>query len=550
MAARVDALTRTALECLLDPRPGEIVIAPPADIDASPAVEGLDVAEHVSVDQLPTRLRKARGRVRIVVTPQLSTSLARVIDQFPPALVIVTGELDNTALAAVPGDVSVLGPHARLLIGDGQYAAFADTTGELKGLRRTLPPLRLALSPVPVWLVSWLAAPELADLTIVGYVPATVLDTTWANWAKSAPSHHVIVPVGVESEAVTEPLDARLEALVAAHSLERFTGPVFPAPRVLALVADPDAATPASDDPVPAIWLQARRALPYAGSTVGMERPEPGLALDAPAAAFLAQRSRQRRQVRRELVDAASAPRESDDLDGRERALEVLRASGPALSEQESKVVLRGFGFEITRQALASSASGAAHYADLIGYPAVLKAVGPDLVDRGRQGLVELDLPNAAAVKRAYARIVSRVEEEHPTAALDGVLVSELAPAGLDLHCGAVRLSSGGVAIYGRAVGQVFPVEATYAVAPLSRADAMVLADGILSRVPAPALRRASDPQVSTVANVLERLSAVVDATDDRLLSVELGPVRLLDDERRYLTLDARITQRAHVEGL
>ena len=190
------------------------------------------------------------------------------------------------------------------------------------------------------------------------------------------------------------------------------------------------------------------------------------------------------------------------------------------------------------------------HYADLIGYPVVLKAVGPDIVDKTQHALLEFDLTNAAAVKRSYARIVTQVEETLPTAVLDGVLVSEMVPAGLDLHCGAVRLGNDRVVIYGQPVGQVFATEATYAFAPLNRAAALLLADAILSRIPTPALRRASDPQVSTVADVLLVLSSIVIATDERLLSVELDPIRLVPGERPSITLDARITQRAHLEGL
>ena len=39
-------------------------------------------------------------------------------------------------------------------------------------------------------------------------------------------------------------------------------------------------------------------------------------------------------------------------------------------------------------------------------------------------------------------------------------------------------------------------------------------------------------------------------AGDGRLISVELSPIRLVGAPRGYLTLDARIVQRAHLEGL
>ena len=107
-------------------------------------------------------------------------------------------------------------------------------------------------------------------------------------------------------------------------------------------------------------------------------------------------------------------------------------------------------GVEITRQAVASSASGAAQYADTIGYPVVLKAVSPDLRRKQELGAVVLGLTTSAAVRRAYATIVHNVETHAPTAHLDGVLVAEQAPEGLELHCGAIRLHTGEMAIGGK----------------------------------------------------------------------------------------------------
>ena len=59
-----------------------------------------------------------------------------------------------------------------------------------------------------------------------------------------------------------------------------------------------------------------------------------------------------------------------------------------------------------------STAYTAASFADKIGYPVALKALSPDLRRKRELGAIELDVVNAAAVKRAYANIVANVEEE------------------------------------------------------------------------------------------------------------------------------------------
>ncbi|MCB9569735.1 MAG: hypothetical protein H6710_21375, partial [Myxococcales bacterium] len=145
---------------------------------------------------------------------------------------------------------------------------------------------------------------------------------------------------------------------------------------------------------------------------------------------------------------------------------------------------------------------------------------------------------------------VTNVEEQAPSAHLDGVLVAEQIEEGLEIHCGAIRLASGEMALYGRAIGLTTPQEQILAASPLRPTDALLLANAILTRVPVPALRRRSDPDVEVLAELFLRLDALVRRSEDRLLSVDLNPIRMIGGERGYVTLDARITQRPHLEGL
>ncbi len=344
---------------------------------------------------------------------------------------------------------------------------------------------------------------------------------------------------------------------MAAHALERWTGPVFPSPRVIAAVLEGlggIATAGAGAPPDPGLWQQARRALPMTGAIVGMEAPRPELALHVPTAAFLAQRVLLRVDAARAALSGSlHEPASEADDDAVARAGEVLASAGQVLTDHESKVVLRGFGIEVTRQAVATSASGATGFADRIGYPVALKALSPDLRRRAEMGAVQLDLGTGAAVRRAYGAIVDAVERQAPTARLDGVLVAEMVGPGLDVHCGAIRLRDGSAALFGRVLDTPTPIEPALAPCPVSRDDARLLAHAILSRMPVPALRRTTDPDARELATLLLRLGALVHTYGPRLELVELRPVRLLHGaargERGYVTLDARIVQVPHLQG-
>ncbi len=606
------ASIRSALRALLEPDPSRPILI------AEAAANHVQIpGETLPEAALARRLREADAVV--VVAHTLGPALARALRERPPALLVLTGPADPETLSTLP--VPLLGPDARLRVSPaaapGGLVVCATAAAELADLLAALaarlspgtsdmsretdlsprtadmsrepagtplasmadpPGLRLAACPTPSWWPAWLADPRLAGATAIGFVAAACLDTAWARWASDAgDAPHVLVPLGLETARIDQPRHASLAAGVAAHALERWTGPVFPNPHVLVLLAA-DAAVVSSAPVDPAAlarWNQARRALPLVGATPGMDAPLPGLPLDAASAAFIAQRALLRRSRSRSLLreQAALAPELRLDPTAIARAGEVLRSAGQVLSEHESKVVLRGFGVEITRQAVASSASGAAQFAETIGFPVVLKALSPDLRRKQELGAVMLGLTNGAAVRRAYATIVQNVEHNAPTAHLDGVLVAEQAPDGLEIHCGAVRLHTGEMAIFGRALGLPLLTEVTLALSPLEHADALLLAHAVLARVPVPALRRASDPGVGEFAALLLRIDALVrhfergesgDAEDEarpgrraahgahdgRLISVELSPIRLVGPPRGYLTLDARIVQRAHLEGL
>ncbi|WAS99607.1 acetate--CoA ligase family protein [Nannocystis punicea] len=554
---RAVSSARSALRALLA---GEALVGD----DVGDAFAG--AGELLGEAALARRVREQGAAV--VVAREPSPTLLRALRERPPALLVITGPELPAGFTS-----RTLGPAAQLAIEAGELVIVGPDAAALTGLRAAFAAAgmkpRLSLSPAPAWLPEWLAAPELAGCRVAGMVPAASLHAGWARWARSAGARQVVVPLGVEAPRVDTPRHPSLGQAAAAHALERLTGPVFPSPGVLALLLDAESMSPrtgpsghvaesmSEESAAAALWRQARRALPLQGDDQGMEAPHPGLSRGGPANAttdaFLAQRALLRRERAESLVRAAAdevAP--SIDPAALGRAEEVLRSAGQALSEHESKVVLRGFGIEVTRQAVAGSASGAAQFAEQIGFPVVLKAVSPDLRRKQELGAVVLDLTTSAAVRRAYATVVANVEERAPTAHLDGVLVAEQIGEGLEIHCGAVALQSGETALFGRALAG--HQEVVLRLSPLDPAEAMLFAQAIVAGVP---LRRKDDPGLRELAGLLLRLDALVRHfgaasadSEGRLELVDLSPVRLCAGPRGYVTLDARIVQRAHLEGL
>ncbi len=539
--------------------------------------EGIELPHPPKVlprSELVRRLEARTAPLAALCVTKVDAPLLNVLRARAPSLVVVTGSVSQESVAALDelaraGALAWLGPFAtlRLRLPHAKetrgYVAFAPSRGDLEGLRRALPDPRLTLCPVPTWLPRWLAHPSLAACSAVGLAPASILDAGWSRWIKGRPAGDVVVPLGMPDVPTDRPRHPDIAVAAAGHALERWTGPVFPSPRVLGLVATASDSA-ASREPAPHaldLWKQAKRALPLTASAVGMEAPRADLPLEAPTAAFLAQRVMLRIEQAITIAERRLPKATALDEEPLKRALEVLAASTDTLTEHESKVVLRGFGIGITRQAVASSASAAANFGDQLGYPVVVKALAPGLRRRSELGAIVLDLPNAAAVRRAYAQVVSAIEQGAPTTTLDGVIVAEQVPPGTELHVGVLRRHDGGCALFGRLLAGLGGLASLAGVAageavlhpfstdePLRDEDALLFAQAILGRLPVPALRRATDPDVEGLALLARRLASVVSETGDRVRLIELCPAR--HTERGWVALDARIVQRPHLEGL
>lgn len=536
-----------ALAALADGREGSVVVAASVDTGA------LDWdGSRVPDAELPARLS---GPVppAVLVVSGVGARLTRALRRCAPALVVVTGP----ATPALPPSIHVLGPSARVRRGPGRVLLACLSEEELAGYTRALgDDLALGLAPSPGWLPAALGLLDARGWALwaqidVGALPSGDPDTraAWAATAHAAAARPDAwwVPAGVSPSAPPGDDPARWWPVCLAGALERRTGPIFPSPRVAALLLA--GARPGRRAPAPwqtALYAQAARALPELSRALAPNQP-PAFPLDAPGPALLAEVVARRAARGATLAELPqpSPPRGRDDG----RADEVLAGAGMALSEHESKVVLRAAGLCVTRQAVATSASAAAAFAERIGFPVALKVASPDLRRKEDIGAVALALPNASAVRRAYGTVLRAVETAAPTARVDGVIVAEMVAPGLDLRVRVRRLFEGTLGVRVDLVSGPVSSAPVFDLLPLDWQGALLLAERVLTGTEG-RTRRAGDPAPERLAPVFVALFELWRRTGDRLVEIELDPVRMVPDRPEPVVLDARIRQRAHLEGM
>lgn len=133
----------------------------------------------------------------------------------------------------------------------------------------------------------------------------------------------------------------------------------------------------------------------------------------------------QARARARSAVDAA--------LDG------ARDAATAVLTERQSKQLLRAYGIDCTREALAVDAEAAVALARAIGFPVALKVESPAIAHKTEAGVVRLGLRDEAAVRDAYHAVLQAAARTAPAAPINGVLVQQMVGTGIELVVGVRR---------------------------------------------------------------------------------------------------------------
>jgi acetyl coenzyme A synthetase (ADP forming)-like protein len=106
------------------------------------------------------------------------------------------------------------------------------------------------------------------------------------------------------------------------------------------------------------------------------------------------------------------------------------------IREAEGYELLKASGIPVPRYEMSTSAAEAAEAADRIGYPVVFKIISPQIVHKSDAGGVIVNIRNANEASRAYATILKHVASFNNSAVIEGVIVEQQLPEGLELIIG------------------------------------------------------------------------------------------------------------------
>lgn len=235
---------------------------------------------------------------------------------------------------------------------------------------------------------------------------------------------------------------------------------------------------------------------------------------------------------------------DSNSVD-RERAAQIIktvRDSGRTiLTEYESKQLLACYGIPTVDTRIAKSEAEAAKAADAIGYPVVLKLHSETITHKTDVGGVQLNLSDAAAVKKAYSAIQKSVTEKAGAEHFLGVTVQPMAKLdGYELILGSsIDPQFGPVLLFGLG-GQLVEVfkDRALGIPPLTTTLARRMMEQTRIYTALKGVRGRDPVDLAALERLLVRFSQLI-AEQRWIKELDINP--LMASPEKLLALDARV---------
>ena len=216
-------------------------------------------------------------------------------------------------------------------------------------------------------------------------------------------------------------------------------------------------------------------------------------------------------------------------------------ALSEALGEAASKSLLSHYGIEVTQDRLCATADQAAQAAQQIAAPVVMKIDSPDIPHKSDAGGVVLNVQGGEAARQTYDQIIASVTAAHPAARINGVLVQEMVPQGLEIIAGFRNAPGFGPVMtigLGGVLTEVLDDTAT-ALAPVSAAKARAMLQSLRGARLLSGYRGAPPVDMTALSETIARLSQMAVDLSDEIAECDVNPIIALPD--RAVAVDGLI---------
>ncbi|CAH2213800.1 acetate--CoA ligase family protein [Tepidibacter aestuarii] len=198
-----------------------------------------------------------------------------------------------------------------------------------------------------------------------------------------------------------------------------------------------------------------------------------------------------------------------------------------AISEYESKKMLKEYDIPVPNEVVAENVEDAARFAEKIGYPVVMKIDSVDILHKSDIGGVKLNIQNKEEVREAFHGILKNAKTYMPSARIGGVLIQQMANKGLEVIVGVnndpqfgpcVLCGLGGVFV------EVFK-DTVICPAPVSKKEAIEMVNSLKGSKLLKGYRGNPPLDVNALSDVIVNISKFACDNKDNIKELDINPI-------------------------
>ena len=229
--------------------------------------------------------------------------------------------------------------------------------------------------------------------------------------------------------------------------------------------------------------------------------------------------------------------------ENQEAVLKIQSYPKGPLNEFESKKLISGFGIPITREKLATSVEEAKRIARDIGYPVVLKGMSHDIIHKTEAGIVALNIGDDDQLKKCYNEVLQNAKKYNPKAEIQGVLVQEMVPEGVEVIVGMSRDAQFGPVIMFGLGGTAVEVlkDVSFRVPPLTRLDAEEMIKEVRAYKILEGIRGGKMVDIDSIIDTIMKMSHLSLSLKDSVAELDINPLRVFEKGKGAKALDSLV---------
>ena len=215
------------------------------------------------------------------------------------------------------------------------------------------------------------------------------------------------------------------------------------------------------------------------------------------------------------------------------------------LTQADCRPILQCYGFPLLGGGIACSAEEAAKIVGSIGKPAAMKIMSADVVHKFDAGGVLLNVEGEEAAHDGFERIVRNVLEAVPDAHIEGILIEEMAPEGVEVILGSSRDPRFGPLVMFGLGGTLVEVlkDVSFRLAPMWRISAERMVRQIKAFSVLDGFRGAPPRDIGAIVDTLLRLSAMT-CNHPEIVELDINPLIVHAKGKGCSVADSRIMLR------